>query len=260
MQKFYQIPTFDYLPISHEKAYLFADYEKISNFLAINFDKKTKDILAKPINSASTIDWYSNYGSLQPIEELTADQKDKALVKYWETIQNIRTKIAQLKSVKDRNSNNWADILEKIFDDKNNVVFTNGEDIAIVWGWQFSNNNNYRPTILNQSNAKEVIMFQAADASINEKSPPSPPLNDSTLASFSESKIEDNGTNEEIIKKRGFLDFLKWFASTYWWLLLMLLFFIFILLLVKLFLDYYNYFGINDSIGRIQNYLNRCCN
>lgn len=262
MLKFYEIPTYDYEPISHEKSYLFKDYEKISNFLAIYFNRKTRDILAKPIQNTSAVDWYSNYTSLKPIDELPLDQKEKALNLYWIFIENVKLKIAELRNGKEEDKHNWATILEKVFDEKNNVIFFNGEEISLVWGWKFFNNNNYKPRqleLLNKfdENLSSVLSIpnDIEILSSNEN------IEEEAHAFENAQEITDSPTvfANNISSPTNFFAFIKWFASSYWWLLLILLLLILLLLLIKLFVDYYNYLFINNSISRILIYLNRCC-
>jgi len=264
MQKFYQIPTYDYQPISHYKAYLFADFLKISNFIALNIDKKLRDILAEPITGVSTIDWYSNHRSLRPLEVLSTKEQETALIIYWEVIENVKKKILELKNSKDSNKLDWAVILEKVFDHENNIVFSNGTDIAIVWGYNFFNNNNYRPNILDKEKTTESFNSDHHIKNSNELEPISisdrPENNDINTIEIPKDKKTENKTTElkETIPN-NFLEFLKWFASKYWWYLILLLLLLIILLLIKVYIDHINYISINDSIRRIQNYLNRCC-
>ena len=70
MHKFHQIPTEKYTPLSHDKAYLFNLYDKISNFLAFNLDsnKNHKNKIAKPVRNNLETDFYSLYPNLVPVE------------------------------------------------------------------------------------------------------------------------------------------------------------------------------------------------
>lgn len=272
MYKFHQIPTLDYEPISHDKTYLFSNYERLSNFLVFNLDRKSSDILAKPIQTSNFVDWYSNFNNLIPIDNLSIEDKENALLKYWEFLEKINSLIAKLRSTKEPDKINWSNILEKTFNSQNNIIFTNGEDIAIIWGWQFFNNKNYKPSIL--QNIPTIV-----------DTPSETPINISTIE---ESIIDDNIEvvkedqeetpleiqeqvveepliiNEEIEelndKSSGFLGFLKWIASKYWWIMLLLLLILLLLLLLKNCENEARYRHLNHEIENLENNLNQVCN
>ena len=48
MQKFYNISTTDFQPISFENVYLYAEYNKIKNFLISNNQQELLKVLAVP--------------------------------------------------------------------------------------------------------------------------------------------------------------------------------------------------------------------
>ncbi len=283
MYKFHQIPTNEYVPISHEKAYLFISYEKVLNFLAYNLDKNSSEILAKPIQTSTAVDWYSSRSSLKQIELLDADQKEEALAQYWNFIDRINLLItSKLKNSKDPNKLDWASILEKIFDSQNNIIFSNGTDIAIIWGWQFFNNNNYKPS------TNSVLSSGIADPNQNNQSGNgnSTSTNSSTFTeerTTEKTTFEEETLNEEepiepetvehlnfdeepyqkpelVEKQSSFMRFLKWFASNFWWLLLILLLIILLLLLMRNCEHERNYNGVNHDIENLQQNLNERCN
>lgn len=64
MNKFYEIATDHYLPLSHDNNYLFNHYDRITNFLTFNIDQQYRNLLAKPIKSGYNIEWFSIYPNL----------------------------------------------------------------------------------------------------------------------------------------------------------------------------------------------------
>ena len=63
---------------------------------------------------------------------------------YWEFISTVQNKVVTLQNSKDENHRDWAIILNEVFNDQNNIIFSNGIEFCIVWGWQFENRNNYQ--------------------------------------------------------------------------------------------------------------------
>ena len=221
MNKFHQIPTDKFIPISHENSYLFNHYDKVANFLAFNLEKNYKNILAKPVQNGYAFDWFSNYEKLSNINEKLKSETEGELLKYWNFIDIINTKIKQLSNSSDDNNKNWAELLSKVFDHQNNFIFSNGTDICIVWGWKFDNNQNYKPNFAAKINPISPI----AETFENQSAPtPQDVLGNDYVEEPIEEKEQTQPDNweEEIIEETSFLEFLKWFASTYWWLLWLL--------------------------------------
>jgi hypothetical protein len=220
MNKFHQIPTDTFVPISHDNSYLFNHYDKVANFLAFNLEKNYKNILAKPVQNGYAFDWFSNYENLKNINEQPKTESEIELLKYWEFIDIINLKISQLSDSNDDNNKNWAELLSKVFDHQNNFIFSNGTDLCIVWGWKFDNNQNYKPNFVPKTNTisptEETFETQPAPIQQNvlEEEYVEEPVEDE--------EIQQDNLEEEIIEETSFLEFLKWFASKYWWLLWLL--------------------------------------
>ncbi|WP_353076894.1 hypothetical protein [Flavobacterium sp.] len=217
MNKFHQIPTDSFVPISHDNSYLFNHYDKVANFLAFNLEKNYKNILAKPVQNGYAFDWFSNYDNLKNINELPKSASETELLKYWEFIDVIQHKISQLSDSNDENNTNWAELLSKVFDHQNNFIFSNGTNLSIVWGWKFDNIQNYKPNFA----AKIDSIYQIEEPI---ESQPTPIPQDVLEEEFIDEPVEDeeiqpDNLDEEIKEETSFLEFLKWFASTYWWLL-----------------------------------------
>lgn len=240
MHKFHEIPTDNYVPLSHDNSYLFTHYDKIANFLAFNLDQNFKSILGKPVQSGYSFDWLSVNANLIALDSLSTDHNaNKALRVYWDFKDIITAKIQELASKSDENSLNWSRLLAKVFNEKNNILFTNGDDITIAWGWEFNNNNNYKPRIEPSPPIiiapQEVVTNPAAlegelltDNDVYEE------LVDDQYIEEEHIEIYEVEEIEEELARTGFIDFLKWFASTYWWLLLVLLSLIIIIAIFKL--------------------------
>ena len=275
MYKFHQIPTDKFIPVSHENSYLFNHYDKVANFLAFNLDKNYKNILAKPVQNGFMFDWFSTYNNLSNINDKSREESENELIKYWEFLDVINAKIAQLNSSSDENSKNWASLLSKVFNHNNNFIFSNGNDICIVWGWKFDNSLNYKP---NFSKTPNKFLNPDANAAIEnspivekandletETSTEEPILNTKTYEAQSDEhdseEIPSEYLTEEIPEEESsFLKFLKWFASKFWWLLWVLLLLIVFILLLKSCECQDNYNDLNTKLDQIEQKANECIN
>lgn len=249
MNKFYSIATDKYVPLSYDNAYLFNQYDRISNFLAFNVDKKYKNILGKPVKTNYQIDWYSPFSNLQQLEQ--SNFRPQGLQQYWQLYEELQEVLQQMLQRQDSNLHNWIAIIQDVFNPENNLIFTNGKDISIIWGWKFENNQNQKPNILtNDFSAVEEVQAPKAEKPPVILPPPIMPQ--------VEKPAEDKDGNVKIdiyvdpidplledrlketdsaavahSQKRGFLGFLKYFAARYWWILVVLLVLICLVFFVK---------------------------
>jgi hypothetical protein len=232
MNKFHQIPTDTFVPVSHDNSYLFNHYDKVANFLAFNLEKNYKNILAKPIQNEYMFDWFSSYENLTNINEKSKVESEEQLIKYWEFLEIINAKIKQLSASNEENNKNWANLLTKVFNHTDNFIFSNGKDICIVWGWKFDNNKNYKPNIIIDPNKKEENQINYPinnpvsnneDSIVPEDSPENQEIQEfiEEINTFEDVLVEDVFETEKE-EESSFLNFLKWFASNYWWLLIVL--------------------------------------
>lgn len=270
MHKFHQIPTDTFKPISHDNSYLLNHYDKVANFLAFNLDKNYKNILAKPVQNGFMFDWFSNYENLININKKNKNESDTELVKYWEFLEKIKTKIIQLSLSNEENDKNWANLLTKVFNHNDNFIFSNGQDICIVWGWKFDNNENYKPNI---SKTPNNLLTQDEEVVFHENTQIQDKINNSNNRSIDDNKgLSINNEEklevfpiqeykEDIIKEEtGFIKFLQWFASKFWWLLWILLSVIIIFLMLKSCNRDQDFNEINTKLNQLEQKANDCTN
>lgn len=231
MVKFYEISTDQFKPLSHDNQYLFNRYEQVANFLAKYLDKSYKDILARPIQKGYVVEWYSQFEDLKDVRNETA-LAISGYHLYYQFLEALELKIEELSKSKDVDNQDWAKILTHIFNEKDNFIFCNGEEIAIVWGWGFNNNKIYKPDLETVAHPPNII---PEDEEIPvppiESNPPNedvvednPFIEEEPEEEIIEEEIEEETEPEDIQPKENkFLEFLKWFASKYWWLLIVLI-------------------------------------
>lgn len=271
MNKFHQIPTDTFVPISHDNSYLFNHYDKVANFLAFNLEKNYKNILAKPVQNGYVFDWFSVYENLKNINEQDSDITQTGLLKYWEFIEVINAKILKLSNSNNENDKNWANLLTKVFNRQDNFIFSNGTDICIVWGWKFDNNEIYKPNISKSPNTFLNPERNATieDYPIKNELQEIEPTNDFLEPTIDDKLIEDEyveevkteeATNDILAEESSFLKFLKWFASKFWWWLWLLLLLIIFFLLLKSCECDDNYNDVNTKLNQLEQKANDCGN
>ena len=270
MNKFHQIPTDQYHPISHETRYLFDQFDKIANFLTFNLDKKYKNILGKPVQNGYAVDWFSVFGDLRDSNEIP--ESKSALLKYWEFIDIINIKIAQLSNSKDENDKSWAEMLSKVFNHEDNFIFFNGEDICIIWGWKFNNKQIHRPAVnslsegslsveANKDYAENDIVAPAFESQeeIHRNADDTLPEPEVEASGEYKDYQEPDGqrVQGENVEESSFTKFLRWFASKFWWLLWFILFLIVLSLLLKSCAN--NDRNIDRKLDQLEEKANQCC-
>lgn len=236
MHLFDQFSTEQYIPLSHDNTYLFDHFDRVHNFIRSRIDRKYRDILAKPQKRNFDVEWYSVYQNLKKEENSFASQH------YWQFKELLEKELEMLSSKTDADAKNWIDLLRKVFNAEDNMVYSNGENIAIIWGWKFENKENQRTEILLETSSPqqpfvektEILPFSPEvgepkkndDADVFQDKPiieeESPEENEfiSEDNPFEPLPEEDDADEQE---KKGFLEFLKEFAAKYWWLLIVLL-------------------------------------
>ena len=214
MHKFYTLSTDSFVPISHDNKHLFNTYELVNNFIRTRIATAYRNILAKPILHNYEVDWYSPFDQLRETTDLQAQRQ------YFAFKDELQKYIQSLAQSPDPNNKNWAGLLEKVFSEKDNKIFSNGQQICIVWGWAFNNDQIQRPIIAEEK--EEIPEVQPVEEPLVIEETPTP---EETPQPVEEEKVIDYEPEPvvEQPKKRSFLEFLKEFAAHRSWLLVLLL-------------------------------------
>ena len=234
MQKFHSIATDRYIPLSFDNAYLFNQYDRISNFLVFNLDKTYRNFLTKPVKSNYEIDWYSVHADLKPVEQ--SPFREFGMKQYWLVFEKLQKQIEELTRSNDSNVQYWGAILKTVLNPEDNLIFTNGKDVCIVWGWKFENNQNSKPNLLTD-NIPDVLvppLIPIEEPELNIEKQPTiaememkKPANDEaytlTRDKYFLPTIDEGEVAVETTTKGNFLAFLKHIAVNYWWILITLL-------------------------------------
>ncbi len=139
------VKSFDTISVGSN--YLYQQYEKVQSFLHQNYKGEYSKILAKPVLTNETVQWYAGFdGSLSRLSDLSKNTQDTVLTKYWETIYKLRDEIGRLSKSSEKEKQNWSEILSEVFNENNNIILSDGNDWCLLWGWKYSNGReNYLP-------------------------------------------------------------------------------------------------------------------
>jgi len=147
--------------ISSGNAILVNEYASISHFIKTNSPEIYHDILARTSMVEGDCLFYPNkFRNYRPIEDFTVNSKKSILESYFQVIQYFKTKAEDLIDSGSLEKQKWGEILNSIFNPNNNYVFSDGNHIILVWGFEFNNVSDYADII-----GKEV---QAVVASIDD--------------------------------------------------------------------------------------------
>ena len=220
MTRFYNISTTEFRPISFENVYLYAEYNKIKNFLISNNQQELLKVLAVPSYKKNNIEWSANTNNeIKKLDKYSKTQKDKILSQYNEILNLYNSFINNLRSSKNQDNKNWGELLFSLIEGTANELFYDGENIFITWGWR-----------LLDDNSKKLIPVYSPPPSIVEDITP-----------VMEEEIDDPAVIPIIdeyepfveVEKLSWLDRFYLFLKKLWWLVPMLSIIILILVLLK---------------------------
>ncbi len=145
MNQFFSLPVNSYRAISFGNSYLFRQYDFIQSFITRNFPADFQRLLAMPYENGDEIKWYTSLtGDFLKLEDFTGSGKGEMLEHYNALLYKAKRKCIELENGDDRDGRIWANTLKEVFNYDNNIVFTNGSRIVLVWGWTFFKQDLYR--------------------------------------------------------------------------------------------------------------------
>lgn len=148
MKSFYAFSTSEYSPVSLKNRYMSDYYDQAKSLLKTQFNSPAlTGLLAKENRIGKTVQWQTSFfGEFKRISEF--DEQTQAYLS--DKFCMLRDQILNFfeeksKHQKGGNAGEWKEIFTQIFNPTNLIIFSNGEDISIVWGWALMNNENYLP-------------------------------------------------------------------------------------------------------------------
>ena len=139
MNLFYQNTGNHFSPILFNNEMVYQQYDSLQAFIQQHTHASYHQILAKPFVSNQNINWYtSQEGKFVSLDTLSNAEKKNVLNKYHEFIDEIKLLSGTLIATAEIEKVNWGNLLGQVFNSNNNIVFSNGNDILLLWGWIFN--------------------------------------------------------------------------------------------------------------------------
>jgi subtilisin family serine protease len=265
MKKIYNIQGDNYVPISSGRNYVFRQYESIYSFLKRNFSEEIAAVLAKPIQSGEGVTFYTDHGgNFQSLQDFSTEVRQNILIKYNSLLYTIHKKCDLFEQSSDLDYVNWGKSLRTVFDHDSNLIFSDGTNLVIVWGWKFRLKADYHlpfdvfsHTLLNEnidSESNELDVDHKDEASVAENddfqnlkeenleeittptTEEEEPLTEEEFEEIQDPLILNSfeeKSNPVVPKKKWFLillDSFEKFAKRFWWIILIFLIILFWLL------------------------------
>lgn len=253
MNLVYSTSTDDFQPISFGDSYLYDNYGRLSSFLKNRLTSADLNRLAQPILGANKkIDWFSL--SDAPMTLLTDFPEETQVIiekEYLELVKKIQRTIVEFRNSQDKDKEQWASILNLVFNPEDNKLLYNGKDWIFIWGWQFRNK-------LIVQNPNFLIPEIPEEIETNEVEPIDKIINDEVLVPEmalpqNEDKLEVPKIAADqpiiqpvtpivpvvpVIRKRiSFWErikrFFRWLAYRFWGLMMLIVFTLIVLCLCK---------------------------
>lgn len=266
MKPFYSFKTADFTPTSYKSKYLSEYYNQARSLLRLQFsDRSILDVLAEEKRIENIVQWQTSIsGEFKRISEFDDDKQtflfDKFCLLRDQIILHFDSKSKQKGG---ENAKEWKLIFQEIFNPNNIIIFSNGEDITVIWGWSLLNNENYLPFLNYNKKAKLEPELPLIDNSISDsmghndfdkdfigqvnlEDHPNEEVNIDELAApiiinldeerpVEEEPLEEEPkpTSEKALEENekkptrnwffAFLNWWEWFFKKFWWLFLILL-------------------------------------
>ena len=267
---FYSLNKESYKPISHGRSFLHEQYEAINSFIELNFDGKFHGLIAKPIKSGEHVNWYNEQlkGSIRKLDKFKGEEGEILKKKYNALIHQINEQCLKFENSDDENNKAWAESIREVFDINRNMVFSNGEDITIVWGYEFREKGKYYLPLEAFASLlvdpEEVPETQEVHTPVVEEDILEEEIIDEPIAENEiQSSIQENeGGNKQVKEKTKpinqvknkhwfllMLDSIERFAKKYWYILLIIFFLLLLWFLLK---DCTGIGGDNKDSGRTE--------
>jgi len=178
-------------------------------------------------------------GIFKPLEDVTVHEKNVLLQRYNRVIYLIADFFDNYEGKSSHSIQQWKVMIDKVINPKYNVIYSNGEQIVLIWGCDFFNEKeNYLPRSVidfDTVESEKEIQNEENDAKESEKSEKSFNVNDGFIESHLEIKepstpptysirIRSNKRSIRSFFYRLFIGLGDLIKRGWWFILLMVLF------------------------------------
>lgn len=189
MKKQFVLDPNGYKAISDNNAFIYLKYDALKSFLRANFREEIQDLLLKPVKNASSIEFWSEQTTVfSELSTFDSSTQEKVILKYNALIYEIEQKAEVFKNGSNIDDYKWGSILSNVFNISNNIILSNGENIVVVWGWDFENQQKYERPFESFSS---LIFYEHAPEIISQEEETTPIVEEEEPVSPEENTIED---------------------------------------------------------------------
>ncbi len=144
MKPFFTSSTNEYELVSNHINYMFEQHAQINQFLKSNFQEPYHHLLAKPERAGSAINWYTDIpGEIKRVEDFPIEARTKLLNIFNARKHEIEATCLRFGNSDDFDKQLWANILKSAFNPDNLFLFSNGEEVVLVWGIKTNKQRDY---------------------------------------------------------------------------------------------------------------------
>jgi len=134
-------------PVIYDNKAVIENYEAIVSFIRANLEKPYYNLLAKPVVKDDIVSWVAPFGhKFKPFDTFSKAVQKEILIKYNLDVNRINEISDEFMLSGHIESKNWGRILKLVFNYDNNIIYSDGSNYILAWGWQFNNRDeNYIP-------------------------------------------------------------------------------------------------------------------
>ena len=139
MKTIYTTDFNNYSPRSADGKYLYDQYERITQFLAPKFGRLDLKRISKPVLESNQVIWQADFpDSMLELNTFDLDIQSRVETEFVNWSKRIFQQVRLLQSGQDENKK-WANLLKEAFREENIRLVSDGNDWALIWGWEFRN-------------------------------------------------------------------------------------------------------------------------
>lgn len=230
---------------------MYEKYDLLNSFLRGKLSESVLARIAQPIVENSRVTWMGEFPSemklINEFPETVQRKTEEAFAEWLSELDFIRK---GLQPTTDPEKKNWAELLGNAFNVRNNFLISDGENWAIVWGWEFNNKLKFiSPDFLyNQQDESKDKIEDGKNDEITDSTEsitpvpntgnlltPGPPISNTTEPTYISPQIPNNSLPPSRASQGriGFWEslkrFFRWLAYRFWGLMMLLIYTLLIL-------------------------------
>jgi hypothetical protein len=139
MKTIYTTDFNNFSPGSADGKYLYDQYERITQFLAPKFGGLDLKRISKPVLESNQVIWQADFSaSMLDLNTFDLAIQSRIEKEFVDWSKRIFQQVRLLQSGQDENKK-WANLLKEAFKEENIRIVSDGNDWALIWGWEFRN-------------------------------------------------------------------------------------------------------------------------